>query len=38
MAHAMQLAAERADWPELQRLWSALRVRMVAAFGLDPTA
>jgi len=38
MAHALQLEAERANWPELQRLWSALRARMVAAFGLDPLA
>lgn len=38
LAHALQLEAERADWPELQRLWLELRARMVAAFGLDALA
>ena len=34
LAHALQHEAVHADWPELQRLWSALRARMVVAFGL----
>lgn len=38
LAHGLQVQAERADWAELQGLWTALRLRLVAAFGLDRVA
>jgi len=38
LAHGLQVHAERADWAELQGLWTALRLRLVAAFGLDLSA
>jgi len=38
LAHGLQVQVERADWVELQGLWTALRLRLVAAFGLDLSA
>jgi len=38
LAHGLQVQAERSDWAELQGLWTALRLRLVAAFGLDLAA
>lgn len=38
LAHGLQIQAERADWAELQGLWTVLRLRLVAAFGLDRVA
>jgi len=38
LAHGLQVQAERADWAELQGQWTALRLRLVAAFGLDLAA
>jgi len=38
LAQGLQTQAERDDWAELQGLWMALRLRLVAAFGLDRAA